>query len=62
MGVGVVLWVAGEQFLVKYVTDSMLPSPFTDPYVVILNVLVCVNPCLHYLLTGRNFHQEGYLL
>jgi hypothetical protein len=49
MSVEVILWVAGERLLVKHVSDGMLPSPVTDPPVVHFDVLVLMNPCLHYL-------------
>jgi hypothetical protein len=39
MHVGVVLQVAGKQFLVKHVVYDMLPSPVTDPSMVSSDVL-----------------------
>jgi N-acetylglucosamine-6-phosphate deacetylase len=50
MGVGVVLWIVGKRFLVKHVVDGMLPSPVTDPSAVLSDVLVHINPYLHYFL------------
>jgi hypothetical protein len=55
---GVVLWVAGKQFLVKHVKDGVQSSPVTDPPVVPLNALVLTNLFTLFLM-GRNSRLKG---
>jgi hypothetical protein len=58
MGVGVVLWVVGNQFLVEHV-HGMLPSSVTDPSMAPSDVPVLINHYLHYFLWVEIPRRKG---